>query len=80
MHSFQSDLCGMEWAQAFILVNPSGRSAHLEGGWAIGKGKPTAIMLCENDEDGPDLMDKLAAALVKDYNELKVWLDSLGSP
>lgn len=76
---YQSDLCGMEWADVFIIVNPSGRSAHIEAGWAIGKGKPTAIMLYENDKDGPDLMYKLASALVKDYDELKAWLNSVRS-
>ena len=44
-----NDLCGMEWADVFILANPSGRSAHMEAGRAIGKCKPTAIILCEED-------------------------------
>ena len=45
-----NDLDAMEWADRFVLVMPCGRSAHLEAGWAIGSGKPTAILL------GPDLV------------------------
>ena len=58
---FALDLGGMNWADAFLLVNPCGRSAHLELGWAIGAGKPSAILL--NQDDEPELMYKLADRL-----------------
>ena len=47
----------MEWADAFVLLMPCGRSAHLEAGWAIGAGKPTAILLSAGE---PELMYKMA--------------------
>lgn len=37
---FRSDLGMMEQADACVCLLPCGRSAHLEAGWFIGKGKP----------------------------------------
>jgi len=64
---FNSDFGAMKWADEFCLILPSGRSAHIEAGWAIGKGKPVSIYLppgepitaelmylTENDGDGPE--------------------------
>lgn len=44
---FQSDFEAMKWADEFCLVLPSGRSAHIEAGWAIGQGKGVSIYLPE---------------------------------
>lgn len=41
---FKKDFDAMVWADTFVLVQPCGRSAHLELGWAIGRGKRTAIL------------------------------------
>jgi nucleoside 2-deoxyribosyltransferase len=72
---FRSDFEAMEWADTFVLRLPCGRSAHLELGWAIGAGKPSAIFL----EDGePELMYRLADSLVLGEGELFDWLDRLG--
>jgi len=54
------NLAAMEWAEAFVLVNPGGRSSHLEAGWAIGAGKPLLILL---DKGEPELMYGLASHL-----------------
>lgn len=51
---FAADHAAMEWADAFVLVLPSGRSAHLEMGWACGRGKRTIILCYEYNE--PELM------------------------
>lgn len=61
VEGFEADFAGMNWADAFVLVNPSGRSAHLELGWATGAGKPAFILLEEGDE--PELMYRLATRL-----------------
>jgi len=53
---FESDYDAMEWADAFVGVQPFGRSASLEMGWAAGKEKMT-ILLLENGE--PELMVKM---------------------
>ena len=54
---YASDLGGMEWADACVLVLPSGRSSHLEAGWMAGRGKPVCVFAPEPVE--PDLMVKL---------------------
>ena len=64
---FQSDLRGMNWADAFVLVMPCGRSAHLELGWAIGAGKLALILL---DDGEPELMYGLASYLCIDLPEV----------
>jgi nucleoside 2-deoxyribosyltransferase len=66
----------MERADAFILVLPCGRSAHLEAGWAIGQGKPTAILLDPDHEHQvtPELMYKMADLVTYNSMELLTWL------
>jgi hypothetical protein len=73
---FASDLRGMQWADTCVLLLPCGRSAHLEAGWCIAMGKPTAIRL---DPAGfePELMYSLAAFLACTDNELTAWLQGL---
>lgn len=70
---FRCDFEAMKWADAFVLLMPCGRSAHLELGWAIGAGKKTAILLA--DEQEPELMYKLADAICLDIGELFDWLE-----
>lgn len=72
VHGFQTDLKGMEWADACVLVLPSGRSSHLEAGWFVGKGKPVACFAPEPVE--PDLMVGLCDRLLVHYGELKDWV------
>lgn len=50
---YKTDYEAMQWADAFVLVMPCGRSAHLELGWAIGAGKKTIILLAGGE---PELM------------------------
>lgn len=64
---FRKDFEAMEWADAFLLLMPCGRSAHLEAGWALGAGKPTAILLSGGE---PELMYKMAGALCLDLDEV----------
>jgi hypothetical protein len=40
-HGFKRDFDAMSWANAFLVILNSGLSAHLEGGWAMGRNKPT---------------------------------------
>ena len=72
---FANDFLAMRWADALIVLLPCGRSAHLEAGWAIGQGKPTCIFL-DNDYI-PELMYKMADCLATNFQEIKLWLDSL---
>lgn len=54
---FRRDFEGMKWADACVLVLPSGRSAHTEAGWMKGQGKPVFVFSPEVHE--PELMYKL---------------------
>lgn len=60
VEGFRFDFEAMKWADAFVLVHPCGRSAHLEAGWAAGAGKPVFVLLEEHGE--PELMLKLVEA------------------
>jgi hypothetical protein len=44
---YRSDSQAMIWADACVITLPCGRSAHLEAGWMMGRGKPTAVYLPE---------------------------------
>lgn len=54
MEGFRLDMTALDVADACVLVLPAGNSAHLEAGFAIGKGKPTVIVCHEGFE--PELM------------------------
>ena len=72
VRGFNRDFDAMQRATHFVLTLPSGRSAHLEAGWAIGQGKPTAIWVPEFD--GPDLMYKMADLVTDNLMDLLDWL------
>ena len=64
---YAQDFAAMEWADAFVLVHPCGRSAHLELGWACGRGKQTIILLADGE---PELMVKMADHICCDIAEV----------
>ncbi|MHB9144687.1 MAG: hypothetical protein ACYC5Y_05050 [Symbiobacteriia bacterium] len=72
---FGRDKQALDWCNACVLVLPSGRSAHLEAGYAIGQRKPTAILLAETQE--PELMYKLAGAHLLNITAVVNWANSL---
>ncbi len=74
-HGFERDFAAMTWAQAFVLVMPSGRSAHLEAGYAVGARKPLAIYLSDGE---PELMYGMATKLVIGAEELLEWAEVTG--
>ena len=73
---FDSDFGAMQWADAFVLVLPSGRSAHLEAGWCAGARKPLLILLDEGEFDGAvgvsaiELMYRMATYVGPSLDEL----------
>lgn len=69
---FVSDLRGMQWADACVLVLPCGRSAHLEAGWFCGAGKRCIILTQDGEE--PELMALLATEICVSFAEV---LDAL---
>lgn len=54
---FKYDFDAMKWADACVLLLPSGMSSHLEAGWMGGAGKAVAVLAPEIRE--PELMYKL---------------------
>ena len=65
---YLADLAGMEWADACVLVLPSGRSSHSEAGWMAGRGKRVIVHIPEPVE--PELMYLLFDALTLNDGEL----------
>lgn len=65
---FNSDMKALAECDVCVLVLSSGRSAHLEAGYAVGAGKPIIILLAENQE--PELMYKMAEAICLDIYEV----------
>lgn len=55
-HGFSFDFNAMKWADACVLLLPSGMSSHLEAGWMAGAGKVVAVLAPEIRE--PELMYK----------------------
>lgn len=72
IEGYDSDMDAMKAADIFVLVLPCGRSAHLELGWAVGKGKKTAVLL--ENPCVPELMYKMVDHLSPDIIDLLGWL------
>jgi nucleoside 2-deoxyribosyltransferase len=58
LRGFNRDMEALKRCDVCLLVNPCGRSAHLEAGWAIGAGKRVILLLA--DGDAPELMYLMA--------------------
>ena len=69
---YDVDLAAMKEADTCVLVLPCGRSAHLELGWFVGKGKRTAILL--ETEMEPELMYRLVDVMTHDLDVIRRWL------
>lgn len=72
LEGFAEDFAAMQRADAFVLVLPCGKSAHLELGWAVGAGKRTAILL--EDPCEPELMYRMVDHLSPSLVDLLGWL------
>ena len=70
---FRSDMEALYAADAVILVNPCGRSAHLEAGWAAGDGKPTLLYLPPGTYNEPELMYSMGGVAIT-WSEVVRWL------
>lgn len=72
-HGFVADMRGLEWSDTCLLVLPCGRSAHLEAGYAKGRGKRLIIFIPEPIE--PDLMylmsDTICLSMAEVLEELR---------
>ena len=72
---FNSDFNALKRASHCLLVLPCGRSAHLELGWAVGAGTPTAILLEPNLlVTPPELMYKMVDHLFTGLPQVMDWV------
>ncbi len=55
--AFKSDMDALKWADAIVLLLPSGRSAHSEAAWGCGQGTPVVVHIPERCES--ELMYKM---------------------
>lgn len=67
---FNKDASALNDCDACILLLPCGKSAHLELGWAAGRGLPVAIVILEPTE--PELMYRFARVLTS-FQEMRAW-------
>ncbi len=72
IEGFNRDMSALKAADACILVNPCGQSAHAELGWAAGAGKLTAAYCPEIRE--PELMLKMAGHITNSWHSIELWL------
>ena len=79
IRGFGRDWQAMQEASCCVLVLPCGRSAHLEAGWFIGKGKPTAIFIPNGAFDTPELMYKMADYITGDVLNLVSFVQEVES-
>jgi hypothetical protein len=72
---FESDAAALAWCDVCVLLLPSGRSAHIEAGWAVGAGKPLLILLAAENE--PELMYRFARHICVSGEELlqSLWIE-----
>lgn len=76
---FRSDYDAMKNADAFLLVNPCGKSAHLEAGWATGRQIPTLLYIPTATDFEPELMYALADAIAINWAEVIHWTATLAA-
>lgn len=67
---FNFDKRHLDEAEAAILLAPCGKSAHIELGYMIGKGKP-AYVLMPGEPERYDIMYKFATGLYTTLDELR---------
>jgi hypothetical protein len=72
IEGFHRDMDALKRADACILVNPCGQSAHAEYGWASGAGKLTAAYCPAIRE--PDLMIKMGQHITNSWYSIELWL------
>jgi hypothetical protein len=68
-YGFQLDKAALDWCDACVLLLPCGPSAHLEAGYATGRGKRVIVLLRE-DKFEPELMYLLCAGCVTSIPDL----------
>jgi hypothetical protein len=74
---FERDMDALRGCDALVMVQPCGRSAALELGWAAGAGKATVVLLADGEAE---LMLKVADHFCLDVSEVLSTLEEIGRP
>ena len=77
IRAFNADMDALKDCEACVLVMPSGRSAHLEAGWAKGAGKKVIIYLPFLGLGEVELMYKMADKIATSLPEIQGALENL---
>jgi hypothetical protein len=73
--AFEEDRKWLDWCDCCILILPSGKSSHLEAGYAKGKGKKLIIYHAKGFENGDiDVMYNFADLLTEEIEEIRSFL------
>lgn len=75
---FDLDKEALDWCEVCVLVLPCGRSAHLEAGYVIGRGKPTIFYLRPEGFE-PELMYLLGNGFAFDAETLRACVSRMES-
>lgn len=70
---FDLDRAALDWCDTCVLVLPSGRSAHLEAGYAAGQGKRVLVYITDGCFE-PELMYLLCSGFVDSLFSLRAAL------
>lgn len=70
---YRSDFDALKWCDAVVAVQPFGRSASLELGWAAGSGKVTILLLAPGE---PELMVQMCDYICLDMTDVLEVLSS----
>ena len=74
-NAFQFDKRHLDDSDAAILVMDAGRSAHIEAGYMVGRGKPVYVLLEPNKQiDRLDLMHNFCTDFFETEDELLTYL------
>ena len=73
-HVFEFDKYHLDRCDAALLILPAGKSGHLELGYVSGRGKPTYILLDENDVRW-DVMYQFATKIFMNRGEMIEYFD-----
>ncbi len=76
IESYKRDMTALEQCDLCVLVLPSGKSAHLEAGYAAGEDK-FLVLYAPEPTTQPELMYKFADIIVKNLPELSIAVNSL---
>lgn len=71
VNTFQFDKRHLERADVGVLVQPAGKSAHLELGWLLGKGKRGFVLFPDGEPERWDVMYQFADDICFSIEELK---------